>query len=170
MLHRRNAVALIAVALSACTAVTTVTVKPDQLKALAGMGPNEERPFTAVDEDEGMVAKGEDDVRVSVTPIDATAGEHPPKVHEEPWGKLYTLRWGSSVTLTPTVKTDSNAAILASVPVTEVTGAELRMNRYSGTRTLILVLCIVGPIVSVAAFFGILALLGAAGLSLGGGG
>jgi hypothetical protein len=170
MALRPKTVALVAATLSGCTAVTTVTVTPNQLHALAGMGPNEERRFTAIDEDEAMVAKGEDDVRVRVTPIGALAGERPPPVQEEPWGKLYTLRWGASVTLAPTVQSGSSTADLASVPATEVTGGELRMNRYSGTRTLILVLCIAGPIVATAISLGILAALGAAGFSLGGGG
>jgi hypothetical protein len=151
---RHEATALVALALSACTAVRSVTVKPSELHALARMLPDEERIFTAVGEKETLIARGEDDVRLLRIPV-GRDGERDRSTEPEPWGKLYTLRWGSSVTLTPIVDRGASAPLSSSVPAAEVTGAELQMNRISGGRTAVLVACIVGPVAILAAVFAI---------------
>jgi hypothetical protein len=143
---RRKTVALVALLLSACTAVTTVTVTPHELHALAGIGPDERRAFTGVDEDDHVVARGSDDVRLLVAPI-GQPSERAPSVEQAPWGKLYTLRWGSSVSLTPI--DHGNDETTFSLPSAEVTGGEVRVKQYSGTRTTVLVLCIVGTALTV---------------------
>jgi hypothetical protein len=144
---RRETAAFVVLTLSsACTSVTKVTVTPSELQALAGMQPEEERVFHELEEDERMVARGNDDVRLLIIPS-GRGGERIPAVQQEPWGKLYTLRWGSSVTLTPTDRGANMASL--SFPSTEVWGAQLQMSRYSGTRTTVLVLCIVGAVVTI---------------------
>jgi len=154
---RREPAALVALALSACTAVTTVRVTPDQLQTLAGMGPDEERIFTAVDVKETQIARGDDDIRLRVTPV-GQERERNPSVQQEPWGKLYTLRWGASVSLTLIDHRSSQLSL--SLPATDVTGAELQMSRFSGWKTAGLVLCIIGSVV-VAALIGVV-IIGAA--------
>jgi len=159
---RHETAVVAAFALTACTAVTSVRVTPDELQTLAGMEPNGERRFNPANEP-AMVARGDDDLRLLVTPI-GPGWERTPSVQQAPWGKLYTLRWGSSITLTP----DRGGNL--SLPATEVTGAQLKMNRYSGERTALLVWTIVGSIAFAAIVVGVVVLLGNTSLQIAGGG
>jgi hypothetical protein len=140
-------VAFVALALSACTTVTTVRVTPEQLHTLAAMGPNDERRFEPVNDTE-KVAHGNDEIRLLFTPTEGGL-ERGPSVTQAPWAKLYTLRWqGDYVTLTPI---DHSTTL--TVPAGDLTGAQVKMDRYSGSRTAGLVIGIVGGALSVALVF-----------------
>jgi hypothetical protein len=141
----REPAAFVALTLSACTTVTTVRVAPDEVLALAGMDPNEERKFEPLKGPE-MTARGEDEVRLLVTPVEPGV-ERAPSVTQAPWAKLYTLRMsGSFVALSPT---DHRGDTL-SLPAGAVTGAEVKMDRYSGSLTAALIAGLVGCALTVA--------------------
>jgi hypothetical protein len=156
----REPAAFVALTLSACTTVTTVRVTPEQLQALADMGPKQERRFDPANEPV-MVARGDDDVRILVAPIEA-GWEKTPSVTQAPWGKLHTLRcWGSFATLAPTERGGE-----LSVPLQDVTGGQVRMDRYSGEKTAALVGIILGTVAFVALTVAVIVLLNSVSTSL----
>jgi hypothetical protein len=132
---RPHTSALVACALSACTSVTTVTVTPDHLAALADIGPNEEREFLPAEQGESpTVARGSDEIRLLLTPH---LGE---PVTQEPWGKLCTLRVGRSVSLTPLDEPGRPDPATRRVPLDEVEGAQLMLTQPDIGKTLLLIL------------------------------
>jgi hypothetical protein len=133
----REPAAFVALTLSACTTVSTVRVAPDEVLALADMAPDEQRKFEPLKGPE-MTARGEDEVRLLVSAVEP--GSEGVPVTQAPWGKLYTLRMsGAFVAVSPT---DRGGAL--SFPAGEVAGAELKMNRYSPSKTTDLAVVIAG--------------------------
>jgi hypothetical protein len=136
----REPAAFVALTLSACTTVTTVRVAPDEVLALADMAPDEQRKFEPL-KGPAMTARGEDEVRLLVSAIEPGSARVPP-VTQAPWGKLYTLRMsGSFVALRP-----ADHGETLSLPAGELTGAELKMNRYSASKTADLAAILAGVI------------------------
>jgi hypothetical protein len=133
---RRLATAVIALALAACTSVTRITITPDELHSLAGIAPVERRDIPVDGEDEPFVVTGEDVVHIRV----AQAGR---RVTDEPWGKLYTLRWGQSVSVSPTISPGEPDFGPVRVPVEDVRGATLEQVKPDGKKTTALIIGIV---------------------------
>jgi hypothetical protein len=136
---RRETAALVALTLCACTSVSTVTVSVTQLQALSGLGPEEERGFVAQGDSETLDARGSDEVRLLLTMPGADGARH---AEQGPWGKLYTLRWGTAVTLTRS-QVDDPHVVTTGALVSDITGGEIQRTRVSAGKTTALVVGLV---------------------------
>jgi hypothetical protein len=135
---RRQVLSLVLVIVSACTSVTRATVTPSQLETLAGLKPNEERSFLAGGNGERLYARGDDEVRLLLT------ADAPARKYQLPWVRLSELQWNPPTgTALPVGEAGTPEARLLRVPVTDVTGADLRIDRYDPGLTVALVLGIV---------------------------
>jgi hypothetical protein len=127
--------------LAACTSTTEVMVKPDQLFDLAGLEGDKERSFTAVGHAKPMMARGDDEVRLLVKP------GHMPGTPGEPWVKLCDLRF------LPTkdwAVPDGFHTYAVDIP--NIAGADVRMTRFDGGLTAVLVGGIVASALAAVGF------------------
>jgi hypothetical protein len=147
---RRSELSIVAIILTGCTSVTRVGVAPDQLRTLAGIGPDEERGVIPRGETQMITARGTDPLRLEVRP------EWHAHAREQPWGQLSTLRWGPKVSVVPTVAPGEGAPRVHTVPVDAVMGGEIEVSHPDALRTSELVL---GVVLGVAVV-GLAALLG----------
>jgi hypothetical protein len=142
---RTNFVSIIAVCLAGCTTTTRLTVAPAQLSELSGMAPHGERTIKPVGHRDRVTVDGDDLLQIQ-TKWGQLPFAAPWEPEEAKWARLSTLR-----------STDSEIALRSpaskledTVPMKDVSSAELEVTNVSAWRTTALVVGVAAVVAAVA--------------------
>jgi hypothetical protein len=142
----RRTLSIIAALLTACTTATRVSVAPNELSTLTGLGANEERSVLPVGRAERVTVRGNDGIR-----LQTKSGSLPMASPgtSNAWAQIDTLRAANGkVSLTWLVDADEGQFATQNAALAQVSSADLEVRRANPGLT---ALAVVGAIVGTAA-------------------